>query len=420
MPDDSPTHEQTADADRAAPRAELAWTPHDAQRTILNSDARFRVVAAGRRFGKTELATMALFTYAWNTPDARTWWVGPSYSHTDVAWETLTTNVPDLLIEDTKRTQPRRLTLTNGSRIGFRSSDSPDTLRGPGLDYLVLDEAAFIQEAAWTEVLRPTLADTEGKLLAISTPNGKNWFHRLWERGQTPDRDEYASFQFPTQANPHVADAEIERAERDNTERVFRQEWLAEFTDDSGGVFTNVRANAVEQYDWEATEGEPPYTIGVDLARTEDYTVIIALDVNGRLVEFVRARDKTWGQFQKLIMQVYREYQPSVVRIDATRDNKLVADLKQADVPVEPMSFTATTKQNLVETLAVCLDRGNLTLPEIPPLLSELGAFEYEETERGSVRYQAPPGFHDDCVDALALAACKPAWSGKIARFHFV
>ncbi|WP_435153405.1 phage terminase large subunit [Haladaptatus sp. DFWS20] len=381
---------------------ELQWEPHDGQRTVLNESARFRIVAAGRRPGKSEMAAMALVVFACRHPESRCAWVSPTYKQSDIGWEQIRAALPETLVASATRSKPRSLELVNGSRIDFRSADRPDSIRGVGLDLLVLDEAAYVPEETWHRVLRPTLTDTEGHLLAISTPNGRNWFHDLFLRGQNDDDwTAYASFQYPTATNPYVSDSEIEEAEASVTQRVFAAEYRAEFTDNTGGVFRNVR-ECISDYDWEAYDGERPFRIGVDFARHHDYTVIIAVDATGTLVHFDRRKGQSWPQIQAAIERAYDQY-PGRCRVDSTRDNKIVADLERAGVSVDPVTFSSQRKQALIENLVTRLEQRELTLPDILVLRHELQAFEYEVTQAGNVRYSAPSGQHDDVVDALAL-----------------
>ena len=105
----------------------------------------------------------------------------------------------------------RQINLPGGGMVGVRSADNPDSLRGEGLDYVVLDECAFMSETAWTEALRPALSDRQGGALFISTPKGRNWFWRLYQRG-LEDGVEWMAFRFPTSANPHIPPPEIDAA----------------------------------------------------------------------------------------------------------------------------------------------------------------------------------------------------------------
>jgi len=120
------------------------------------------------------------------------------------------------------RYSDRLITMPSGGTVQVRSADNPDSLRGEGLDFVVLDECAFIKEQAWTEALRPALSDRQGKALFISTPKGRNWFWRQWTRGNTDD-EEWHSWRFPTSANPFIPQSEIDAARESLPERTFQQ-----------------------------------------------------------------------------------------------------------------------------------------------------------------------------------------------------
>jgi hypothetical protein len=383
------------------------WKPHPGQAIVMNHGARFRVVACGRRWGKSEMAAHLALERALEEPGATVWWVAPSYDQANAyGFDKITPLAsPDVLV-DVTRTKPRALEFDNGSTISFRSAEREDSLRGPGLDFLVIDEAGSVPERAWTEELRPALSDTLGDAVMIGTPRGRNWFYRWFKRGQSADHPNVASWQAPTYQNTHVPDDEVDDAADDMPERAFEQEYLAEFVDDTGGVFEAVRETAVEEYDLPlapaTTSGK--YAIGVDFARLEDYTAIAVLDADARLVAFDRLNETTWTRIQSRIERLADEYDPVHLAVDATRDNKIVQDLETTGLSVNAVNF-ASKKQVLVDNLTTRLEAGDLTLStDAPILINELEVYEYDVTDTGRIRYSAPSGFHDDCVDALALA----------------
>lgn len=404
----TPRGGDATDADEQRQILETLWQPHAGQRAILSHDARFKVVACGRRWGKSEMAAHAALERALEQRDATVWWVAPSYSQAnEFGFDKMTPLLaPDLLAESPTRSKPRKIQLTTGSEISFRSAEREDSLRGGGVDYLVIDEAGSVPGRAWTEELRPALSDTLGDLLAIGTPRGRNWFYNWYQRGQSGDHPDVASWQAPTYQNPHVPDSEVDDASDDMPDRAFEQEYLAEFVDDTGGVFEQVRERTVEEYDLPvAPREESAYAIGVDFARLQDYTAIVVLDADARLVAFDRLNETTWHRIQQRVEALADRYEPSAVAVDATRDNKIVADLKASGVSVDPVNF-GRKKEVLVDNLAARLEAGELTLSaDAPVLVNELEVFEYDVTESGTIRYHAPSGFHDDAVDALALAA---------------
>jgi len=367
-------------------------------------------VACGRRWGKTELAARVAARQL-GAPDSLVWWVAPAYDEADAGFKAIRDAIPNSAIEGApKRTKPKGLALVNGSEISFRSADREDSLRAVGLDLLVIDEAAMVPERAWTEELRPTLSDTLGEMVAISTPKGRGWFYRWFQHGDNVDREDVDSWQAPTYDNPHVPDSEVDAARNELPERVWKQEYLAEFVSETGGVFEGLddRLFTVE-YDLpthpngDEPDSDGPYSTGVDFARHQDYRVIVTLDSAGRVVYFDRGQDEAWPQIQRAVEQISDAY-PGVVSVDASRDNKIVADLEASGVPVRPVTFSATRKQELIENLISTVEAGEISAPEIPILRNELEVFEYDVTRAGNIRYDAPEGFHDDTVDALALA----------------
>jgi len=202
-------------------------------------------------------------------------------------------------------------------------------------------------------------------------------------------------------------------------ERVFRQEHLAEFVDDSGGVFADVR-DAVAEYDLPVPPADAvgPFAMGVDFARFDDYTAIAILDGDGRLVAFDRLRETTWHRIQRRIEDLAGEYGRVSIAVDSTRDNKIVADLEDAGLSVEPVNFNSA-KERLIDNLALAIEGGEVTLSgDAPELINELEVFEYDITDSGRVRYRAPSGFKDDAVDALALAVEAEGKADDPVRVH--
>ena len=389
------------------PRLRRKWSPHPKQAEILGSDARFKVIPAGRRFGKTYMARMGgAFETAFQQPGAYVWYVAPTDDDArELAFDPLKTEIPeDLLAEDPKESPPREIRLTNGSRIQFRSAASQS--RGRGLDYVVIDEASEIDSNYWSEVVRPSLSDTGGSAMIIGTPKGRNWFFHVYERGNSDEYDSWASWRATTYDNPHVENSEVEAAKRDLPERVFEQEYLAKFVDSEGQVFPNPD-ECTRPYTL-GVEGSAPYVTGVDLARTNNYLAVCTLDADGMLVGYRRDRGGSWASAGRTLEQYLAAY-PGVCYLDATRDNKIIEDLGRTvrGVQIEPVRSTPQAKQNMVENLAARLETGDIVLPDddaVAQLKSELRVFEYDTTAAGNIRYGAPEGMNDDTVDALALA----------------
>lgn len=392
----------------SATQPRLAFDPYPEQREVLDSDARFRVVAAGRRSGKTMLAAVESVRRALRGGDGwHGYWVGAEHHHAETAFTLFDKALPNELTETRKRSPPRTIEFTSGAVQEFHTAGGGD-LVSIGLDWVVCDEAGKdFPERTWTQELRPALSDRDGDAMFISTPDGKDWFHDWFQRGQSDDHSDVKSWRWATYANPHVPDSEVEAAEGELPQRIFEQEYLARFRDDTGGVFDTDAATLEYTLPDDATPhwaATPPFRMAADLARSEDYLAIVTLDTYGNVAHLTRERDLSWPTIQRRIETVAAAHGHPRVAIDATRDNKLVADLEASGLDVEPVKFSSRRKQDLVENLAAGIEHGEVTVPEGSILTAELSVFEFETTRAGNVRYSAPEGHHDDTVDALAMA----------------
>ena len=214
-------------------------TLSEPQSQIFASNARFKVVAAGRRFGKT---VMSLYTilYEASVPKSKIFYVTVSYrAAKSILWQELKevlykTNWVTVINE-----ADLHVKLRNGSQLSLRGADNPDSLRGVGLSAVVLDECAFMSKKTWTEVLRPALSDTGGSAMFISSPAGRsNFFYDLWELGRKGEPG-WESWQFTTLEGGNVPADEIEAARRDLDEKTFKQEYEATFESYTGLVYPN-------------------------------------------------------------------------------------------------------------------------------------------------------------------------------------
>ena len=212
------------------------------QKAIIEDDSRFKVITAGRRWGKTYLSLYDLLLDndkgAWKHANMVNWFVAPTYRQAkNIAWNILkkicyyrpeyikSVNESDLHIE-----------FTNGSIISLKGADKEDSLRGVGLDKVNPDEFAFMKKAAWTEVIRPALSDKLGKAMFIGTPDGFNYFYDLYQQGRNQENG-YKSWHFKSIDSPFIDAEEIENARRELDERTFRQEYEATFETATGRVY---------------------------------------------------------------------------------------------------------------------------------------------------------------------------------------
>lgn len=226
--------------------AENRLTLHPRQMEVFKDKSRMKVVVAGRRWGKTQLSKVSIIKRA---AKARQyiWYVAPTYRMAkQIMWTDLLESIPRAWIKRVNETT-MTIRLVNGSVIELKGADKPDTLRGVGLHFLVLDEFQDMKVEVWSKVLRPTLASTGGHVLFIGTPKAFNHLYELYQLGQRgptflTDRGEekvnhWASWQFPTITSPFIPEEEIEAARRDMDEKSFRQEFEASFEAMSGRVY---------------------------------------------------------------------------------------------------------------------------------------------------------------------------------------
>ena len=196
------------------------------QKTVSDHQSRFRVVAAGRRFGKSFLSINELAKFS-RFPNSKCLYVAPTYRQAkQVIWDELKNRLYAVKWIDKVNESDLNIRLKNGSVIFIRSADNREALRGAKYNFIVLDECADIHEETWHQILRPTLSDTQGSALFIGSPKGRNWFYDLYSLSGETD---WQSWQFTTLEGGNVPLAEIEAAKRDLDERTFEQEYLSQF-----------------------------------------------------------------------------------------------------------------------------------------------------------------------------------------------
>jgi len=343
-------------------------------------------------------------------PKVHIWCVAPVFSLLDEPWRLLKAHTPKDFIVKVNETN-RTLELQGDVLIELKSADTPERLVGAGLDLLALYEAALIPEIAWTQSLRPRLASPgrAGLVVAGGTPKGRNYFHRLYLDGQDPNKPDVWSLNEPMSANPLIDPMEVERMREEMPDRAFRQEVLGEFVDSAGGVFNRVRDSVVPE-----RQRQGSVTIGIDFGLTTDFTVCVALDETGYVCALDRWNNTTWKTTVNRIISFIDQHGP-VERVvpECTRADSAVVeelidelDLRGIKVKVDPFKTTGPSKRNVIEKLAMAIEKRWISFPDLPILVNELETYEYTMTADGQPRYSAPKGsrYHDDCVMGLAFA----------------
>jgi hypothetical protein len=253
------------------------------------------------------------------------------------------------------------------------------------------------------------LLEGAGSADFLSSPNGRNWFWRLYQQGLDEQQSEWRSWHYTSYDNPLLDPIEIDAIRRDTPERVFLQEYLAEFLEDGGAVFRNLSACIQDNL----LPGDASRIVfGVDWARHNDYTVIVAIDsTTNRVVEIDRFNQIDWALQRGRLNAMADRWQPIAIYAESNSIGEPnIEELLKLGLPVRPFTTTASSKQNIINALALAFEQTDIRIPNNPALIGELQAYTLERMATGNYRYSAPPGLHDDMVMALALA-----WHGCLA-----
>lgn len=233
------------------PQITLNYAPFSYQVEFHKAPNRFKVSCGGRRSGKTKASFQELLRYALSHPKSLCWWVAPTYNEAREVGYAEFESYEEQLGPAIKHANKSlmRVTLRNGTQIYFKGADRRDSLRGRGVDFLSIDEVAFLEEDTWKKVLRPALADKNGQAVLTTTPNGKNWFYDFWHLNSRHDRETYKLFRWITEDNPLISDEELQSLKDELSDMDFRQECLAEFVTKAGQVYDDFsEENVIDTY----------------------------------------------------------------------------------------------------------------------------------------------------------------------------
>lgn len=340
-------------------------------------------------------------------PNSRIWYISPTYRQSKtIAFNMIKSYLPKELIRKTNISE-LSFELMNGSEIALKGADTEDSLKGVALHFVVLDEFASMRASAWYEEIRPTLSDTGGKALFIGTPKGRNHFHDLFQKSD----DNWEAFTFRTVDNPYIPQEEVDQAKKDLPDTTFRQEYESAFLEDEIGVFKKINQCVVGEL-------QPPvlgrnYVMGVDLAKSVDFSVLTVLDtITRQVVAFERFQDVAWSEQILRIQALAHKYNDALTIVDSTGvGDPIVESLQQANISLyydkdKPgFKFNQDNKFKLINTLSIAIEQRRITFPQIDVLIEELRSYEYTiSNDLGRIKYNAPSGKHDDCVISLALA----------------
>lgn len=388
---------------------------HEVQQEIAASTARFNWINCGRGLGKTRYGARKSVHHA-GAKGETILWGAPIYKQAKVGWKLMRSmaaqikkHVKAVDISESEL----RIGFPSGGEVFVRSLDDPDSARGIHPNGMGLDEAAYIKERAWSEVLQPATLNQQAWVDLISTPNGRNWFYRgcmAAKEGLVPDS---AYFHFSTFDSPVINAAEKQKIREAYEQgripdRTYRQEYLAEFIDDAGCVFRGVRAAATADPLTHGEEGKR-YVIGADWGKHNDFTVLWVIDPETcKTVALDRFNQIDYTFQVRRLQELCSRFPPlEIVAESNSMGEPIIEQIRQLDLPVRAFNTTNATKKVAIESLALAIENGRLELLGDEVALMEFEAYEMQRSPTGAVRYNAPEGMHDDCVMGAALA-----WDG--------
>lgn len=374
---------------------------HEAQRTIVADKHRFRVINAGRRFGKTVIAIEELLFAATTKDNANVAYVAPTYIQArEISWAMLKRRVYDITGVQINEVR-LELTLPNKfgstSKITLKGWESIDSLRGQSFDFLVLDEVAMYRDFqyGWEEVVRPTLTDRKGAVLFISTPRGFNFWYDLYNK-EHEDKD-YKSFHYTSYDNPHIPHEELDKAKEELTEDRFSQEILADFRKTEGLVYKEFSRSQHIFTDIQQVPNRVERLVGIDWGYTNPTGITV----------FDRDRDENFwlvGEYYKTgkttqeIIEYAKTLGGNAFYPDPAEPDR-IEECRRAGMNVREVSKDIEAGINSVHTL---LKNNKLKVyQKCVNFISEIETYTYREKLPGQNEREEPNKEHDHLMDSM-------------------
>jgi len=379
------------------------YKPHPKQREIheaLETDIKYCIVSIGRQFGKTLFAENQAAKWGLENKNWKVGWISPTYKQAKKVFKEITKALANCIYVIGVNRGDLVIEFNNGSIIQFYSAEAYDSIRGETFDALICDEFAFFKPEAWNEVLKATVLVRGKKVLILSTPKGKNQFYNLFNLAE--HNSNYISFRGSSYDNPFIDPEEIREAERNLPDHVFKQEYLAEFLDNGSSVFRNIQECI------KSSNNTSNLYAGIDLGRSDDYTVLTIVDNNNIEVYSERWRHMEWSSIINNIVEQLNKFRPNtLVESNGAQDaifeqirNKVAYNKNS----IQPFVTTSKSKQNIVEDLIVKFENKDIGIIGYDWQVNELEVFTYEyNLKTRAIKYSAPVGLHDDYVMSRAI-----------------
>ena len=393
------------------------FTPHTGQKHIIdgfaNSEHKFGVVACGRQFGKSLLGQNLMLYWLLGNQKSKGAWISPIYNQAKKIFHELLDAAHQVVVSSNKA--DLTLTFLNGSTLQFLSAERYDSIRGFSFNYMVIDEAAFIREEGMNEAILPTLSALGKKCFIISTPKSKNWFYNYWLRGQV-DNNDYISFKGVSTDNPYVSHEFILDQQRSLPIDIYKQEYLAEFSEATNDVFRGLDM-VCNLNNWDESKTTRDY-FGIDFGMSNDYTVCTILSESGRCKKILRFNGQTFEESAKTIINELQRFNIRGGYVESNGPGLALYELiKKYERNTKAFYTSQDSKAQAVRKMITDIETGALELPSkqlMPECYNELAAYTYKVNTNGKLSFSHPPGHHDDIVDSIWLAnLCREELGGN-------
>lgn len=392
--------------------------PHDKQKLVLDycnypgkEAAMYVVVVAGRQAGKSTMAKQQAIYWALQNPGCRIWYVMPRESQARNVQRDIMNVIQGTEHVKSSKTSAGQIEIifSNGSILEFKSGSS-DALRGTPVNYLILDEAAYLNQRVVESDIIPALNVAGKKVLICSTPKGKNWFYGFYLKGLDKNNRGYRSFKFLSTDNPLANKEQIELARQSAPEAIFRQEYLAEFVE-GAEVFPgidevcNIRMPKPFEMDGCLPEKGKSYYCGIDIGLRGDDTVVTIFDNMGTMVFMDRFTNIRAEDCVERILRQLRRWRPRKAVIEENNQGLVIYEyIKKQYANIEPFTTTNKSKEEIINRMIAGFSNRKIHAFDDDEIKLQLQSFVFSMTSTGKIRYHAAAGFHDDIVMSMALA----------------
>jgi hypothetical protein len=383
------------------------YEPHDGQLEIhkaINNPAYYFIIAIiGRQYGKSTLGWNQALYWALNEPNQIIYWVSPTDNQAQKVYHTIINAIYESKCIKTNKQGKGdcEIIFKNKSKILFRSAAAEDSLRGESVNYMILDEAAFIKKTTLNSILLPMLTVMGKKLLAISTPKGKNWLYDWFQLGQSEDR--YKSFRKSSYDSPYANIQFLEDMRKSMSDKAFQQEYLAEFVD-SASVFNNI-SDIMTLEAIESPQLNEKYWAGIDIGLINDASVLSIIDSNGNLVKYYRWEKVESPELIQEFININNIWKFKHIYIEENNQGlTILQELKRKLNNISGFNTNQSTKPEIINNLIHLFNMRNISLIKDELLRIELEAYIFVQKDGGKITFSADNGFHDDIVMSLAIA----------------